>query len=129
MALRDRLRRLTRQAEEDSVLIRQQSGTVRAFDVMDVEKDMFLAQYELFKGEAHPSEILEAVRNATPASRHAFEERFGEIHMVARIIAPEKDGGWVEVFTLLEDGAVERVLHKGDSVEAKRIREEARSGH
>jgi hypothetical protein len=49
--------------------------------------------------------------------------------MVARIIAPEKDGGWVEVFTLLEGGTVERVLHKGDSVEAKRIREEARSGH
>jgi hypothetical protein len=96
VALRDRLRRFTRQAEEDSVLIRQCDGTVRIFDVMDVHKDMFLAQYELFRREAYASEILEAVRNATPESKAAFEERFGPIAMTARIIAADYQGGWSE---------------------------------
>jgi hypothetical protein len=52
VGLRDRLRRLTRQAEEDGVLIRLRSGTVRVFDVLDFQREMFLAQYELFRGGA-----------------------------------------------------------------------------
>ena len=129
MALRDRLRRLTRQAEEDGVLIRQRSGTVRIFDVLDVHKDMFLAQYRLALGEAYPSEVLEAVRNATPQSKAAFEERFGPIAMTARIIAADYQGGWVREYRLLEDGTVEEAYYEGGAPEAERIREEARSGH
>ena len=128
MALRDRLRRLTRQAEEDGVLIRQRDGTVRVFDVLDVDKAMFLAQFELFKGESYPSEVLDAVRNATPESKAAFEERFGSITMTGRIIAAEYQGGWVEEYRLLEDGMVEKIYYEGGSPEAERIREEARSG-
>ena len=128
MALRDRLRRLTRLAEEDSVLIRQRSGAVRAFDVMDVHKETFLAQYRLALGEAYASEVLEAVRNATPESKAAFEERFGPITMTARIIAADYQGGWVREYRLLEDGTVEEAYYEGGSPEAERIREEARGG-
>jgi hypothetical protein len=129
MALRDRLRRLTRQAEEAGVLIRQRDGSVRVFDVMDVDKDMFLAQYRLVLGESYPSEVLDAVRNATPESKVAFEERFGSIAMTGRIIAAEYQGGWIEEYRLLEDGTVEKIYYEGGSPEAQRIREEARSGH
>jgi hypothetical protein len=129
VALRDRLRRLTRQAEENGVLTRQRDGTVRIFDVMDVDKDMFLAQFELFKGEAHPSEVLEAVRNAIPESKAAFEERFGPIAMTGRIIAADYQGGWVEEYRLLEDGTVEKIYYEGGSPEAERIRREVRGGH
>jgi hypothetical protein len=38
VGIRDRLRRLQRQAEEGGVLIRQRDGTVRAFDVMDHDR-------------------------------------------------------------------------------------------
>ena len=127
MALRDRLRRLTRQAEEDGVLIRQRSGAVRVFDVMEVYKEMFLAQNHLPNGEAYASEVLEAVRNATPESKAAFEERFGPITMTARIIAGEYQGGWVREYRLLEDGTVEEAYYEGGSEAAERIREEARS--
>jgi hypothetical protein len=101
---------------------------VRVFDVMDVDKDMFLAQYRLALGEAYPSEVLEAVRNATPESKAAFEERFGPITMIARIIAADYQGGWVREYRLLEDGTVEEAYYEGGSPEAERIREEARSG-
>ena len=127
MALRDRLRRLSRQAEEGGVLIRQRDGTVRAFDIMDVWKDTFMAQYELFRGEAYPSDVLEAVRNATPESRVAFEERFGPITRTAHIIAANYEGAWVREYRLLEDGTVEEEYYEGGSPEAKRIREEARN--
>jgi hypothetical protein len=130
VALRDRLRRLTRQAEEDGVLIRQRDGTVRIFDVIEVYKEMFLAQYHLPQGEAYSSEVLEAVRNATPESKAAFEVRFGPIAMTARILAGEYQGGWVREYRLLEDGTVEETYYEGGSKAAERIREEAKSsGH
>ena len=57
----------------------------------------------------------DAVRNATPESRAAFEERFGPIAFTEYIIGSPSSGGWVEAKTLTEDGHVERVLYDGDS--------------
>jgi Zn/Cd-binding protein ZinT len=124
--VRGRLRRLEREAKEGAVLIHQRDGGVCGFDAMEVGMEMFMAHYELFMGKAYQSAVLEAVRNATPESKAAFEEQFGEISFKAKIIAADYQGGWVEVYTLLEDGAVKRVYHEGGSEEAERIRQEAR---
>jgi hypothetical protein len=126
--MKDKIKRLMRQAEQDAVLIRLRDGSTRVFDDMTCFKEMFLAQFALFKGEAHESEVLDAVRAATSESRAAFEERFGEIEMEACIICPVVDGGWVEVHKLREDGTVESFRHEGDSEEAERIRLEAQQG-
>jgi hypothetical protein len=124
--MKGKLRRLMRQAEQDAVLIKLKDGSVRAFDAMDAFKEMFLAQFALFKGEAHESHVLDAVRQATSESRASFEKKYGSIEMEAQVIASEPQGGWVEVYKLLEDGTVEHVRHEGDTEEAKRLREEAR---
>jgi hypothetical protein len=124
--VRGRLRRLAREAKEGAVLLHQRDGSVRGFDAMEVDMEMFMARCELFMGNSYQSEVLEAVRGATPESKAAFEEQFGEISFEAKIIAAEYEGGWVEVYTLLEDGTVERVYHEGGSEEAERIRQEAR---
>ncbi len=129
MALRDRLWRLKREAEQHGVILRQRDGTVRVFDDLDVWKEMFLAQYNLFKGEAPDSEVFDAVRGATPESRRAFEEEYGSIAMTARIIAAEYQGGWVREYRLLEDGTLEETYYEGGSPEAEHIRKEARRGH
>ena len=126
MGLKGRVNKLTRQAEEGAVLIRLRDGTTKAFDTMTCLEEMFLAQMDLFKGEAGSSEVLEAVRNATPQSRAAFEEQFGEITMEAQVVAGAYEGAWVEVYKLLEDGTVKKVRHEGGTPEAERLREEAR---
>ena len=126
MGLKGRVNKLTRRAEEGAVLIRLRDGTTKAFDAMTCLEEMFLAQMDLFKGEARSSEVLEAVRNATPQSRAAFEEQFGEITMEAQVVAGAYEGAWVEVYKLLEDGAVTKVRHEGGTPEAERLREEAR---
>ena len=126
MGLRGRINKLTQKAEEGAVLIRLRDGTSRVFDDLTCWKEMFLAQFDLFKGEAHESPVLDAVRAATPESRRAFEEEYGSIEREAQIIASESEGGWVEVYKLLEDGTVEHTRHEGDTEEAKRLREEAR---
>ena len=126
MGLRGRINKLTQKAEEGAVLIRLRDGTSRVFDDLTCWKEMFLAQFDLFKGEAHESPVLDAVRAATPESRRAFEEEYGSIEREAQIIAPESNGGWVEVYKLLEDGTVEYTRHEGGTEEAKRLREEAR---
>ena len=128
MGLRGRLRKLKREAEEGSVVVRLRDGTTRYFEDMDVFAEMFLAKVDLFKGVTPDSEVLDAVRGATPESREAFEREYGPIEMEARIVAPEADGGWVEVYALLEDGTVKRAYHEGGSPEAERIRAEARQG-
>jgi hypothetical protein len=89
-------------------------------------KEMFMAQYHLFGGEAAKSEVLDAVRAATPESRRAFEREYGEIEMEARIIAGDYQGGWVEVYRLTESGEVEKTHYDGHTEEARRLREEAR---
>ena len=46
--------------------------------------------------------------------------------MVAKIVAADYQGGWVEVYKLLEDGTIETTFHEGGSPEAERLREAAR---
>ena len=91
--VRGRLRRLEREAKEGAVLLHQRDGSVRAFDAMEVGMEMFMARYELFMGNSYQSEVLEAVRGATPESKAAFEEQFGKMTMVAHIVAADYQGG------------------------------------
>ena len=126
MGLKDRLRRLEREAEEDGIVIRLQDGTVRVFDPTMVAVEMFGARMSLMRGISQASEVLDAVRRATPESRAAFEERCGSIVMGIHIIAAEDEGGWVETRTLTEAGEVERAFYEGGSAEAERMRRQAR---
>jgi hypothetical protein len=126
MGLRRRITRLTREAEEGAVLIRLRDGTTKVFDDLTCWKEMFLTQFDLFKGEARQSEVLDAVRAATPESRRAFEAEYGSIEREAQIICHESKGGRVEVYRLTETGEVEKVRHEGHTEEARRLREEAR---
>lgn len=85
-----RLRRLERGAQSEGVILRLRDGRLRVFDQMEVAAEMFLCQMDLMLGNARPSEVLDAVRGATPESRYAFEEEHGSIEMVGRIIAARK---------------------------------------
>ncbi len=124
MGIRDRLRRLRAKVEEGGVVLRQRDGTLKAFDVLEVHKEMFLAKTDLLRDTARESEVLVAVRNATPESRREFEEKFGPIAFTEYLIGAD----WVEAKTLTEDGRVERVLYEGDSEEAALVREGLRAG-
>ncbi len=126
MGIRDQMRRLKREVHKDMVVVRLKDGGTRVFAEMDVLTQMFLAQYGLIVGEPRPSEVLDAVRRATPESREAFEAEYGSIEMGATIIAPEDEGGWVEIHRLLEDDTISSVRHEGGSEDAERIRREAR---
>jgi hypothetical protein len=126
MGLKGRVNKLTRQAEEGAVLIKLRDGTTKVFDDLTCFKEMFLAHYNLFGGEATKSEVLEAVRAATPESRAKFEAAYGSVEMEARIIAGDYQGGWVEIYRLEEDGTVTKVRHEGGTPEAERLREEAK---
>ena len=128
MAPKGRLRRLEQQARSEGVILRLRDGGLRVFDRMEVWKGMFLTQTALMLGEAHPSEVLDAVRAATPESRAAFEEEHGSIEMVGHIIAADYQGGWVDEQRLLEDGTVEPIHYERGSEEAERIRQEAKQG-
>src|ERR671933_2853723 len=124
--VKDKLRRLEREAYKHGIVLSLRDGTTKVFDDMTCWKEMFLAEWDLFRGEARQWEVLEAVRSATPESRRAFEAKYGSIEMEAQVICPEMDGGWVEVTKLLEDGTIEKVRHEGHTEEAKRLREAAR---
>src|SRR5829696_8442081 len=126
MALKGRLRRLEQRARSEGVILRLRDGGLHVFDQMQVWKEMFLTQTALMLGEAHPSEVLDAVRGATHESWAAFEEEHGSIEMVGHIIAADYQGGWVDEHRLLEDGRVETTHYEGGSEEAERIRQEAR---
>ncbi len=126
MGLKDQLCRLKRDVHKDMVVVRLEDGGTRVFAEMDVLSEMFLAQYGLIVGKPHPSEVLDAVRRATPESREAFEAEYGSIEMGATIIAPEDEGGWVEIHRLLEDDTISSVRHEGGSEDAEGIRREAR---
>ena len=128
MSLRQRLHRLREKAEDGAVVVHQRDGSLRRFDVMEVHKEMFHARMDLWLDTASDSEVLAAVRNATPGSRDKFEERFGPIVMTNYVIASEQEGGWVESKTLTETGRVERVRYEGGSEEAQRVREGLKSG-
>jgi hypothetical protein len=77
--------------------------------------------------QARSSPVLEAVRQATPESRAAFEAQYGTIPPELQIVASVEQGGWVEVLKLEEDGTVTKVRHEGGTPEAERLREEARN--
>jgi hypothetical protein len=118
------LRRLTKAAESDDFLVRLTDGTVRGFDVMDVQAQMFLAHINLFRETSIDSEVLDAVRKATSESKAAFKERFGSIAMTNHVIASREEGAWVKTYTLHQDGHVEKVRHEGGSEEAERVLKE-----
>jgi|SRR5215208_887049 len=125
-SLKSRLERAER--ENDAVIIELKDGTHRTFDEMEVWKQTFLAQTDVLCARQPHSELLEAVRTATPASRQRFEKEYGPlIGYSAHIIASDAEGGWVNAHTLLEDGTVETVRYEGGSEEAKRIRLQAQT--
>jgi hypothetical protein len=128
MRFRRWITRLTREAEEGAVLVRLRDGSTRVFDDMTCWREMFLAKMSLAKEPLEPihSLVLDAVRQATPESRAAFEAEYGSITPEIHIVCPEVDGGWVDVYRLEEDGTVTKVRHPGDTEEARRLREEAR---
>src|SRR5918994_7356272 len=127
MAYRGRLRRLEREAKSEGVILRLRNGDMKVFSDLDVFGEMFLAKTDLLvRGESRSSEVLDAVRAATPESRAAFEEEYGSIEMVGHIVAGDPQGGWVEEYRLLEDGTVETIHYEGGSEEAEWIRQEAR---
>jgi hypothetical protein len=128
MGIRDRLKRLQAKVEEGAVVVHLRDGSVRIFDTMTVFAEMFLAKMDLLLDTARDSEVLVAVRGATPESRAEFEERFGPIAFTEYIISPESRGGQVEAKTLTEGGEVLRVLYEGDSKEAALVREGLRAG-
>jgi len=123
--VRSWIKRLEREAGKDMVVLKLRDGGVRAFSDQEVFTEMFLTQTDLLMGEARSSEVLDAVRAATPESRAAFEDEYGSIEMVAHIVAPDYQGGWVEENRLLEDGTAETIHYEGGSEEAERIRQEA----
>jgi hypothetical protein len=83
---------------------------------------MYLAQMDLLREKSVHSEVLEAVRQATPESRAAFEQRFGSIAMTCHVIASGEKGAWAKEYKLLEDGTVEETFYEGGSEEAEVIR-------
>src|SRR5215218_7578995 len=108
MAHRGRLRRLEREAQSEGVILRLRDGGIRVFSDNEVFTEMFLCRTDLLiRGESRSSEVLDAVRAATPESRRAFEEEYGSIEMVGHIVAGDHEGGWVDEYRLLEDGTVE----------------------
>jgi hypothetical protein len=127
MAPKDRLKRLEREAHSEGVILRLRDGSIRVFDDTEVFQELFLTQTALMLGEARSSEVLDAVREATPESRAAFEEEYGSIEMAGHIIAPDYEG-WVEEYRLLEDGTVKLTRFDGGSEEALRIRQEILQG-
>src|SRR5215204_524853 len=115
---RGRLRRLEREVQSERVILRLRDGGIIVFSDQEVFKEMFLCRMHLFQGKARPSEVLDAVRAATPESRAAFEDEYGSIEMVNHVIAPDYQGGWVDEYRLLEDGTVKITRFEGDSEEA-----------
>jgi hypothetical protein len=124
--IRGRVRRAQQEAQAAGVIIELLDGSRKVFADMHVRSEMFLVRMDLFNGESKPSEVLSTVRSATLESRRAFEREYGEIEMEAKIVAPDYQGGWCEVYKLLEDGTVTKVRHEGGTPEAEAIREEAR---
>jgi hypothetical protein len=122
---------LEREAKSEGVILRLRNGGIKVFSDLEVFGEMFLTRTDLLvRGESRSSEVLDAVRSATPESRAAFEEEYGSIEMVGHIVASDYQGGWVEEYRLLEDGTVETVHYEGSSEEAERIRREAKQrGH
>ncbi len=128
MGLREQLRRLKREASRDAIVLHQRDGSVKAFDVLSVWKELFLTRMALLRGEARRSEVFDAVRNATERSRRNFEQRYGPIVMNEHVVESNRDDAWVKEYRLLEDGSIEKTFYEGGSEEARRVLQEAREG-
>jgi hypothetical protein len=75
MAGRERLRALRREAAREGVVIKQIDGTIKAFDWMHVQAELYLARLDATIGrEGRESDVLDAMRNATPESRALLEQ-------------------------------------------------------
>jgi hypothetical protein len=73
--VRERLRRLEREAREGAVLIQGRDGSVKAFDKMHVLGQLYLAKLDAALGRPRRSSgVLDALGSATPESRRAVEE-------------------------------------------------------
>src|SRR5215203_3022119 len=125
--LKGRVKRARQEAEAEGVVVRLRDGSRRVFTDMQVWREMFLAKTDLFGGESKPYEVLDAVRQATPESRAAFEAEYGSITPTVHVVAGSHEGAWVEVYKLEEDGSVSKVRHEGGSEEAERIQAEAKN--
>ena len=123
--LKGRVNRARQDAQAEGVVIELRDGSRRVFDDMHCWAEMFLTRMDLFGGKSKPSEVLDAVRQATPESRCRFEEEYGTITPEVHIVAADYQGGWVEIFNLEEDGTVRKTRHEGGSEEAERLRKEA----
>jgi hypothetical protein len=128
MVRRSWMRRLERDAMRDRVTIHLRDGSTKIFPEMDVWSEMVLTRLELFRHEARSSEILDAVRQATPASRAAFEAEYGPIEMHVHVVAGAHEGGWVDEHRLLEDGSFETIHYEDGSEKAERIKREMKQG-
>jgi hypothetical protein len=89
MGLRGRMKRLERDVQKDRVVLRLTNGGVGIFSDVEVFSEMFLTRMDLFRGKVRPSEVLDAVRAATPESREAFEEEYGSVEIVNHVIAAD----------------------------------------
>jgi len=125
--LKGRVKRARQEAEAEGVVLVLRDGSRRVFTDMQVWSEMFLAKTDLYKGESRSSEVLDAVRQATPECRAAFEAQYGTITPEVQIVAGAYQGAWVEVYKLEEDGSVTKLRHEGGSEEAERLQEEARN--
>jgi hypothetical protein len=124
--IRGRVRRAQEKAKGEGVVIELRDGSRKVFADMHVRAEMFLVRMDLYNGESKPSEVLDAVRSATPESRAKFEAEYGPIEMEAGVIAGDYEGGWCEIYRLTESGEVEKTRHEGHTEEARRLREAAR---
>jgi hypothetical protein len=125
--IKGRIKRAQRDAQSEGVVIRLRDGTTKIFSELEAHAQLFLMRTDTLREERVDSELLNAVRAATPESRAAFEEEYGPITYEAHIIAGNYEGAWVEVLRLEEDGTVTKVRHEGGAPEAERLREEARN--
>jgi hypothetical protein len=126
-SLKGRLKRVQQEAEAEGVVVVLRDGGRRVFTDNQVWSEMFLAKTDLISEKSRPSEVLDAVRQATPESRCAFEAEYGTITPELHIVAGSHEGGWVEVIKLEEDGTVSMQRHEGGSEEAERIQQEAKN--
>jgi hypothetical protein len=73
--MKGRLKRVVDEA--DGIIIRQMDGSIRLFDRMQIQQELYLAglDVELGRPIGH-SPVLDAYLGATPESRAAFEREF-----------------------------------------------------
>jgi len=119
MSFRDRLRRAEDGARDDGIVLRQKDGTVKVFSPGECWREVFLTRMSLLRDKPRSSEVMHAVRNATPQSRAEFESKWGRITPAMNVVGRE---GWVEERRLCEDGTIEHVLHGEGTEEAERLR-------